>query len=135
MKTSNGLTYTDPQGGVHRISGKLLWSGSKSVEKEQFSWELPTGVRLAKVMVVVAGNWPALSKINARAVSIIRVFPPQVVGGSSISQGTVAQVTSTSGLANVQPTVLISPEGVATVVVSITAEVLVEQILLLEEEI
>ena len=28
MKTSNGLTYTDPKGGVHRISGKLLWSGN-----------------------------------------------------------------------------------------------------------
>ena len=31
MKTSNGLTYTDPQGGVHRISGELLWSGNRDI--------------------------------------------------------------------------------------------------------
>ena len=135
MKTSNGLTYTDPQGGVHRISGKLLWSGNTSLAASGFSFELPTGRRLAKVMVVFEGSMLLGIKGSPYGVSIIRVFPPDSVGYDSVVYGTKAQVLTPGGLIDVYATATISTEGSAIVSITETAGVYVEQILLLEENI
>lgn len=135
MKTSNGLTYTDPQGVVHRISGKLLWSGKTSLAGSSFSFELPTDRRLAKVMVVFEGSVPVAAKVSPYGMSIVRVYPPSSVDYASVVYGTKAQVGTQGGLIDVQATVMIPVGGSAKVSIEKTAGVYVEQILLLEENI
>ena len=73
MKTSNGLTYTDPQGGVHRISGKVLWTGSEGIYPSALV-TLEIGVVKGGTLAVEVAGKPVMPGATNKAISYVKFY-------------------------------------------------------------